>query len=129
MFGQGKQTRIDPKKLPVFVHDVRNSEVHALVQKVWDINARAIVEDKVNKKDLLRFVFSNPTCIVWLQRDSGRTDASELVLLWDDQSSQQITEVYVLSDSQPQALGDSTRAAQLLNSILSAPSVVPSVQT
>lgn len=125
MFGQGKQTHIDSKKLSVFVHDVRVTETHDLCQKVWETNARNIVQDQANKKDLLRFVFSNPTCIVWLQRDIGQTDSSEMVLLWDDAAGEPITEVYVVSKPESEPRGDSTRATQLLNAILSSPATVP----
>ncbi len=126
MFGSRKQSQIDPTKLPVFVHSIQNTEVFGLVQKIWQTNERSIVQDQSNHKDLLRFVFSNPDCVTWLQRDIGRTDSTEIVLIWAGEQS--VTEVYVLSEAVGSDKGDSSRIAQLLHSILSDPSTVPAQQ-
>jgi hypothetical protein len=127
MLGFGdKQEHIESDRLPVFVHAVQNTESFTLAQKVWDNNGRYIMLDSVNGKELMHFVFSRPTCVVWLQRDKGRSDTYELILVWEGSSRQDgITEIYVLSPTSGAPIGDDRRAKNLLNAILSSPSIVP----
>lgn len=128
MLGLGdKEGHIDPTKLSVFVHDIKDGETYGMTQKVWDNNARYVVVDQTNHKELMRFMFSNPTCVVWLQRDQGRSDTYEMVLIWEGKSREDtVTEVYVISapaDSAP--IGDTARAKSLLSAMLASPSIVP----
>src|SRR3982751_1384729 len=99
MLGFGdRQAHIDPTRLPIFVHAVQSAEAFDLAQKVWENNARYVVDDPTNHKELMRFVFSQPTCVVWLQRDQNRTDTFELVLMWEGKNNEEsVTEVYILS--------------------------------
>jgi hypothetical protein len=111
------------------VHAIQSAEAFVLAQNVWQHNARSLVLDAPNRKECLRFVFSNPTCVVWLQRDQGRTDTFELILLWEgnDPAQEKITEVYVIAMPQAESppAGDDTRAKSLLTSILASPATVP----
>ena len=122
IFGPTKQ-HIDPTKLPIFVHAVQSADAFALCQKVWQANKRTMLVDSTNRKEFLHFVFSNPACVVWMQRDLHRSDTFELILMWEGKKDD-ITEVYVLSASGP-AAGDDTRVKSLLTAILSMPAVVP----
>lgn len=127
MLGFGEKHHvIDPTILPIFVHSLQSAEAFSLAQKVWDNNGRYVMLDPANKKELMRFVFSQPACVVWLQRDQGRSDTFELILMWDENSQkQEITEVYVIAALAGVAIGDDTRAKGLLNAILTSPAIVP----
>jgi len=121
MFGLSSKKSDD--KLPIFVHDIKSTDAFLLAQKVWQANLRYVRQDTTNKKDLLHFGFPNPACTVWLQHDQGRDDTYELILIW---KSTGVSEVYVLSLTGGRPVGDDTRAKQLLGTILSTPSTVPS---
>jgi hypothetical protein len=127
MLGFGdKQEHIDPTKLPIFVHAIQSAEAFDLAQKVWENNGRYVVQDPSNHKELMRFVFSQPTCVVWLQRDQDRTDTYEMVLLWEGRDREEnVTEVYVISALAGTAIGDDSRVKNLLSAILSSPAIVP----
>lgn len=126
-FGEKKNRSIDPATLPIFVHSLQTTEAFALAEKVWSANGRYIMLDPGNQKELIRFVFSDPPCIVWLGRDQGRADTFELVLMWDAAGDKQdVTEVYVISSQQNNTkVGDDTRAKSLLSAVLTSPSIVP----
>lgn len=126
-FGDKHEHRVDPTTLPIFVHALKSAEAFGLAQKVWENNARYLMLDTGNRKELLRFVFADPPCVVWLERDQGRNDAFELVLLWDKKGDKQdVSEVYTLSPStEAGSVGDDTRVKNLLNAILASPSIVP----
>jgi hypothetical protein len=124
-FGE-KHHSVDPTILPIFVHSVQSAEAFDLARKVWENNRRYVMLDPANKKELMRFVFSQPACVVWLQRDKDRTDTFELILMWDENSQKQdITEVYVIAALAGRAVGDDTRAKSLLSAILASPAIVP----
>jgi len=127
MLGFGdKHHSVDPTILPIFVHSVQSAEAFDLAQKVWENNGRYVMLDPANKKELMRFVFSQPACVVWLQRDKDRTDTFELILMWDENSRKQdITEVYVIAALAGRAIGDDARAKSLLSAILASPAIVP----
>lgn len=127
MLGFGdKHQSVDPTKLPIFVHALQSADAFNLAEKVWDNNKRYVIADPANHKQLLRFVFSQPTCIVWLQRDEGRTDTYELILMWDDKDKDEnVTEIYVISALAGVAVGDDGRAKSLLSAILASPAIVP----
>jgi len=127
MLGFGdKHHSIDPTTLPIFVHALQSAEAFDLAQKVWENNGRYVILDQSNHKELLRFVFADPACVVWLERDQGRTDTFELILLWDSEGKKEdVTEVYVLSALAGVAIGDDSRVKSLLGAILASPSIVP----
>jgi hypothetical protein len=127
MLGFGdKHQHIDPTTLPIFVHALQNSEAFGLARKIWENNARYVMFDAGNNKDLLRFVFNDPACVVWLERDKGRTDTFELVMLWDaTDKKENVSEVYVLSEQAAATIGDDARVKSLLSAILSSPAIVP----
>lgn len=125
-FGEKRNQSLDPTTLPVFVHTLQSADAFSLVQKVWDNNGRYIMLDPANKKELMRFVFSQPACVVWLQRDQGRTDSYELILVWDQGGPEQnVTEVYVIASLAGVAVGDDSRVKSLLSAILTSPAIVP----
>jgi hypothetical protein len=127
MLGFGdKEEHIDPTKLPIFVHAIQSADAFDLAQKVWENNGRYVVQDPANHKELMRFVFSQPTCVVWLQRDQDRTDTYELILMWESKEKQDdVTEVYIVSALAGTVIGDDSRIKSLLNAILSSPAIVP----
>lgn len=127
MLGFGdKQEHIDPTKLPIFVHAIQSAEAFGLAQKVWENNGRYVILDPTNHKELMRFVFSQPTCVVWLQRDQNRTDTYELVLMWEGKDKDEnVTEVYVISALAGMSIGDDSRVKNLLSAILASPAIVP----
>jgi hypothetical protein len=125
-FGDKKTHTIDPTVLPIFVHSIQSADAFTLAQKVWENNARYVILDTANNKELMRFVFSQPACVVWLERDKDRTDSFELVLMWDAEGNKQdVSEVYVISALAGRMVGDDSRAKSLLNAILASPAIVP----
>jgi hypothetical protein len=121
--GKGKHT-VDPTKLPLLLYTIQSVDAFALVQKVWDTNVRITRIDVSNKKEVQHFVFSNPDCVVWLQRDQGRTDCFELILMWDGEE-EDVTEIYIIGPPVNGPVGDDVRVKSLLGTMLSAPSTVP----
>lgn len=125
MLGFGdKGHQVDPTKLPIILHVLQNTEAFALADKIWQANIRNILIDAPNRKDLLRFVFTNPACVAWLQRDQDRSDSFELILMWDNEKTDDITEVYVIGNN-PTPVGNASRAVQLLQAMLASPATVP----
>jgi hypothetical protein len=126
MLGLGDKNKVDPTKLNVLVHSFQSAEALGLAQKIWETNSRNARVDAANYKELLRFVFSQPPCVVWLQRDQGRSDTFEMVLQWAGIGKEEgITEVYVMSAFAGATIGDDSRAVSLLKSILASPATVP----
>lgn len=126
-FGDKREHSVDPTTLPVFVHSLQSAEAFTLAQKVWENNGRYLMADPANNKEMLRFIFSQPPCVVWLQRDRGRTDTFELILLWDvtEDKKEPVTEIYTIAALAGVAVGDDSRAKNLLSAILASPSIVP----
>ena len=126
MFGKGESDKeVDTGRVPFLVHALRSGEAFALAEKVWQENHRYLRFDRQGNKELLRFVFSKPPCVVWLQRDKDRADTYELILVWEGKDAD-ITEVYVISNADAtQKAGDDARAQSLLKAILSNPATVP----
>ena len=122
MFGLGNKDE-GSEKLTVQVHVVSGSEVFKLAQKLWDTNARTLRLDQASGKEYLHFRYVNPKCAIWFQRDQGRKDVFELMVRWEDSKTY---EVYVVGSSQ--TAGDQKRATELLQSMLTTPSVVSSVE-
>lgn len=120
MFSFFKQKESDADRLMVQVHAVGSAQAFTLAEKIWAENQRTLLRDPATGKDFLHFAYANPKCVVWLQRDPGRYQIYELVVRWE---SSGIHEVYVLQNT-PKTEGSDTRALQLLNSVLSTPSIV-----
>jgi len=119
MLGFKKKT-LEADKLTVQVHVVGSAEVFRLAEKIWTENQRTLRTDASTGKEFLHFAYASPKCVVWLQRDPGRQQIFELVVRWEKDI---IHEVYVLLNT-PHPDGDVTRAKQLLNSVLSTPSII-----
>ncbi len=119
MFGMGSKDEPKGDKLSVQVHVVASTEAFKLAQKIWDENIRTAHLDAQTRKEFLRFGYPNPQCAVWLQRDQGRKDVFELVVRWEQDKTH---EVFILTSGGP--AGDEPRAKDLLNSMLTTPSVV-----
>lgn len=115
---------MDQAKLPLFVHALQSADAFTLAQKVWQNNSRSLMVDASNHKEFLRFVFSKPDCTVWLQRDQGRSDSYEVILVWGG-GKDALTEVYVISTLAGIHIGDDSRIKSLLSSILASPAIVP----
>src|SRR5438045_3580015 len=109
MFGSTKK-HIDTDKLTVQLHVVASATAFQLVQKVWGENARSLRTDPESGKEFLHFVYTNPKCVVWLQRDVGRKDSFELVVRWEDD----VHEVYVIQNATDVPVGNDQRAKDLL---------------
>jgi hypothetical protein len=118
MFGLGNKDD-GAEKLIVQVHAVAGADVFDLARKLWDENARGVRLDAVSGKEYLHFRYTSPKCAIWFQRDHGRTDVFEVMIRWE---SSKTYEVYVLSDGQP--VGNQQRAIELLQSMLTTPSVI-----
>ena len=118
MFGRSKdQPTAD--KLSVQVYAVAGDEPFRLAQKLWDENARTVrVEEHVGK-EFLHFAYANPKCVIWFQRDQGRTGTFELIVRWE---ADKTYEVFVLTLGQ--SAGNVERSKAVLNSMLTTPSVV-----
>lgn len=126
-FGDKHGHSVDPTTLPIFVHAIQSSEAFDLAQKVWKNNDSHAIQDATNRKELMRFVFSQPACVVWLEHDQGRSDTFELILMWDsaEGAKEGVTEVYVIAGTDEASIGDDNRAKSLLSAILTSPAIVP----
>jgi len=118
MFGFKKKQQAD--KLTVQVHVVGSAPAFRVAEKIWAENARTMKQDPVTGKEFLHFAYANPKCVVWLQRDPGRHQLFELVVHWQ---ADNMHEVFVLLNT-PKPDGDDARARQVLQSVLSTPSIV-----
>jgi len=119
MFGSKKPAVVDTDKLTVQVHVVASAEAFQLGQKIWSENARTVRTDIAAGKEFMHFVYANPTCVVWLQRELARPTHLELIVRWKDG----VHEVYVIQNSAPPT-GNDQRLIELLHSMLTVPSVV-----
>lgn len=127
-FGDKHEHSVDPTTLPIFVHAIQSAEAFGLAEKIWQANMRYVMLDGGNRKELLRFVFNDPKCVVWLERDQGRTDTYELIFLWDAKGKElDVSEVYVISNTGA-AVGDDSRVKSLLATVLASPALVPAGQ-
>jgi hypothetical protein len=117
MFGMDHKN--ETVKLGVQVYALSSEEAFGLAQKIWDENARTMRLEERTRKEFLRFGYANPKCVVWLQRDQGRTDTFELIVGWFHDKSH---EVFTITSGQP--TGNVERAKAILTSMLTTPSVV-----
>jgi len=122
MFGIGKN-EASSDKLSVQVHVVASEEAFKMAQKVWDENARTLRVEETIHKEFLHFAYANPKCVIWMQRDQGRTDTFELIVRWEADKTH---EVFAITSGKP--AGDEARAKAIVNSMLTTPSVVLSNQ-
>lgn len=118
MLGLGKKDSAGDK-LSVQVYAVAGDEAFKLAQKLWDENARTVRVEEHIRKEFLHFAYANPECVIWFQRDQGRTGTFELIVRWE---ADKTYEVFVLTAGQP--AGNLERARAVLNSMLTTPSVV-----
>ncbi|MET0779590.1 MAG: hypothetical protein ABWY71_02025 [Candidatus Saccharimonadales bacterium] len=121
MFGSKKQQAGDT--LPVTVHSLRSAETFVAAQKLWSVNARAVIADPRSNKEVLHFALTTPRTVMWFQRDTGRTDAFELIISWQ-QDKAVLTDIYIILPG-PEKAGDDTYAHQVLEGLLSSASTVP----
>lgn len=117
MFGIKKDPGNDT--LNIQVHVAASDEAFKLAQKIWDENARTLHLDTYSGKEFLHFAYANPKCVVWMQRDQGRSGIFELVVRWERDKTH---EVFVLTGGQ--SAGAIPRITAILNSMLTTPSVV-----
>ena len=118
MFGLGDKTQ-KSDKLGLQVHVVSSEEVFKLAQKIWDENVRTLHLDEQFHKEFLHFGYNQPKCVIWLQRDQGRTGIFELIVRWEHDKTH---EVFVITSGP--TVGNEDRAKAIVNSILTTPSVV-----
>ena len=120
---QDRQQHAD--RLPVLVEIIQNRVTFALAQKIWDLNARYVRRGAANHKEFLRFGMVDSKQAVWLERDTGRRDAFELILTWWENGAQ-FADIYAIIPA-PGAgsSGDDTYAKQVLDALLSAPATLP----
>ncbi len=120
MFGHKKQ---DDNTLPVTVQVARSAEAWAAAIKLWNENSRGVVTDSGTHKEVLHFSLVQPKTIMWLQRDTGRTDALELIISWQDDHTV-IAEVFIILPG-PEKAGDDTYIRRVLEGLLTTASTVP----
>lgn len=124
MFGLGKHPTIQTDKLPIFVRTLHSNEAFQITQKLWHENGRLLRYDEPNNKEFLVFTYEKPACTVWLQRDKGRVDMMEIILVWNDQHNP--SEVYTVAPEAGQGkVGNDDRALFVLQAMLTTPSIVP----
>jgi hypothetical protein len=120
-FKQVKKT----ESLPVLVNIIQDAETFALVQKVWASNQRNIRQSPTNHKEFLRFGLVETKQAVWLERDMGRSDASELLLNWAEEG-RDYYDVYAIIPAQPGvSSGDPSYAKEILVALLTTPATLP----
>jgi hypothetical protein len=126
MFGSKKQPQLSADTLPVTVHSVRSTEAFADAQKLWNVNARNVINDAHSRKEVLHFALVNPRTVMWFQRDAGRTDAFELIVSWQ-QDKTVLTDIHVILPG-PEKAGDDTYVRQALEGLLTTAATVPFTQ-
>lgn len=120
MFGHKKQ---DENTLPVTVQVVRSADAFAEAIKLWNENGRGVIVDRAANKEVLHFSLVKPKTVMWLQRDTGRQDALELIISWQDDHAV-IAEVFVILPG-PEKAGDDTYVRRVLQGLLTTASTVP----
>lgn len=121
MFGkQRKPAHSD--RLPAQVYAVSSDEALKNALQLWNENQRLRYTDPKSNKEIVRFMYDKPAAKAWLQRDPGRTDNLELIVLWQDSG---LYEVFVIgSQHGGQVLGNGQRLAEILHAMLITPSTV-----
>jgi hypothetical protein len=125
MFGH---TNHHPKQegLNVQVHTAVSNTCFGTAQKIWGENMRSLKIDEVLGKEMMHFAYASPRCTVWLERDRGRVNAFELIVRWQDSG---VYEVYTIVRGDEGANATHGRLQELLHSVLTVPSIVPTTMT
>jgi hypothetical protein len=95
------------------------------VQKLWANNQRNIRQSPANRKEFLRFGLVETKQAVWLERDIGRSDASELVLTWQEESKNFYDVYAIVAGSNGISSGDNRYAKEILVALLTTPATLP----
>jgi hypothetical protein len=119
MFGSKKHD----DTLPVTVQVVRSGDAFAEAIRLWNENGRGVVIDRTTNKEVLHFSLVRPKTVMWLQRDTGRQDALELIISWQDDRIV-IAEVFVILPG-PEKAGDDTYVRRVLEGLLTTAATVP----
>lgn len=121
MFGKpNKPAHSD--QLPAQVYAVSSDESLKQAQQLWNENQRLRYNDPKSNKEVVRFAYEKPAAKAWLQRDPGRTDNLELIVLWHDSG---LYEVFVIGGQHGgQVLGNNPRLSEILHAMLITPSTV-----
>jgi hypothetical protein len=120
-----KPEKKEPDSLPVLVNIIQDAETFTLVQKVWANNQRNIRQSPANHKEFLRFGLVESKQAVWLERDMGRNDASELILTWMEENKSYYDVYAVVPSSSGVTSGDSSYAKEILVALLTTPATLP----
>lgn len=121
MFGQQSKTS-KSDQLPAQVYAVSSDEALKMANQLWNENQRLRYSDPKSNKEVVRFTYEKPSAKAWLQRDPGRTDNLELIVLWHDSG---LYEVFVIgSQHGGQVVGNHQRLAEILHAMLITPSTV-----
>lgn len=91
--------------------------------KLWSVNVRAVFADPQSRKEVLHFAIVNPRTVMWLQRDTGRQDAFELIISWEE-DRRLLTDIYVVLPG-PEKVGDDDYPRKVLEGLLTTPATVP----
>lgn len=113
------------ESLPVLVNVIQDAETFALVQKVWTSNERNIRQSPANHKEFLRFGLVQTKQAVWLERDAGRKDASELLLSWEEEGKTYYDVYAVVPSPTGISSGDNSYAKEILVALLTTPATLP----
>jgi hypothetical protein len=120
-----KSARKDTDSLPVLVNVIQDAETFNLVQKVWLANERNIRQSAANHKEFLRFGLVESKQAVWLERDMGRKDASELILTWTEEGTHYFDVYAVVTAPNGVTSGDNSYAKEILVALLTTPATLP----
>lgn len=121
MFGQQRKPA-HTEQLPAQVYAVSSDESLKNALQLWNENQRLRYNDPKSNKEVVRFTYEKPSAKAWLQRDPGRTDNLELIVLWKDSG---LYEVFVIgSQHGGQVVGNSQRLSEILHAMLVTPSTV-----
>lgn len=121
MFGQQRKSP-HSDQLPAQVYAVSSDESLKNALQLWNENQRLRYNDPKSNKEVVRFTYDKPAAKAWLQRDPGRTDNLELIVLWQDSG---LYEVFVIgSQHGGPVVGYSKRLAEILHAMLITPSTV-----
>jgi hypothetical protein len=111
--------------LPVLVNVIQDAEIFTLVQKLWANNQRNIRQSSANHKEFLRFSLVDSKQAVWLERDMGRNDASELILTWVEEGKSYYDVYAIVTSVNGVSSGDGSYAKEILMALLTTPATLP----
>jgi|SRR5581483_10212891 len=111
--------------LPVLVNVIQDTETFGLVQKLWANNQRNVRQSPANHKEFIRFSLVASKQAVWLERDIGRSDSSELILTWKEEGKDYYDVYAIVSSSSNVSSGDNSYAKEILVALLTTPATLP----